>query len=92
MTTDAPNSPGLSPGFSLARAAITTEGVRGLFLLNGGGALALLAFLQAVWEKHPALAKLALIGIGTFAVGLAGGFVTSLPHIAKFSVWRNVQL
>jgi hypothetical protein len=27
-----------------------TEGTKGLFLINGGGAVALLAFLQAIWK------------------------------------------
>jgi hypothetical protein len=87
MTIDAPNSPGLSPhDFHSARAAISTEGVKGLFLLNGGGALALLAFLQAVWDKNPALAKLALVGISIFAFGaLLAGFVNFLRYHTSLS-------
>ena len=87
MATDEPNSPGLTPqDFHSVRAAVTTEGVKGLFLLNGGGALALLAFLQAVWEKNPALAKLALVGIGIFAFGaLLAGFVNFLRYHTSMS-------
>jgi hypothetical protein len=33
------------------RAGILNEGSKGLILINGGGAAALAAFLQAIWDK-----------------------------------------
>jgi hypothetical protein len=38
-----------------ARAQILNEGSKGLTLINGGGAAALAAFLQAIWEKTDAI-------------------------------------
>ena len=49
---------GLTPqDLHAARAEIAKEGIRGLFVMNGGGAVALLAFLQAIWKEAPALAE-----------------------------------
>jgi hypothetical protein len=56
--------------YSLSRAALLTEGFKGLLLVNGGGAVALLAFLQAIWLKDKALANAVLVGIGFMCVGL----------------------
>ena len=87
MANGQSNPPGLTPqDFHSVRAAVATEGVKGLFMLNGGGAVALLAFLQAVWEKSPALAKVSLLGIGIFAFGaLLAGFVNFLRYHASFN-------
>lgn len=57
-------------GYEESRARLLTEGVKGLLLINGGGAVALLAFLQSVWGKDPALAGLILQGLGWMAFGL----------------------
>ena len=54
------------------RAGIDSETVRGLLLINGGGAVALLAFLAGIIEK-PDLALLAraiIWGVFTFQLGL----------------------
>jgi len=39
------------PGSLDQRTKIASEGMRGLFLINGGGAVALLAFLQSSWTN-----------------------------------------
>ena len=57
--------------YSLSRAALLTEGFKGLLLVNGGGAVALLAFLQAIWSTDKVLAKTVLVGIGFMSLGLA---------------------
>lgn len=57
--------------YSLSRAALLTEGFKGLLLVNGGGAVALLAFLQAIWSKDRDLANAVLVGIGCMSSGLA---------------------
>lgn len=55
------------------RAAIDTETVRGLLLINGGGAVALLAFLPGVLQKPEldALSTAIMWSVFTFQVGLA---------------------
>ena len=55
---------------ALSRASIITESVKALLLVNGGGAVALLAFLQAIWGKEPELARATLVGIGLMCAGL----------------------
>jgi len=87
MTNGKSIPPGLTPqDFHAVRAAVTTEGVKGLFMLNGGGAVALLAFLQAVWERNPALAKVSLKGIAIFAFGVfLAGFVNFLRYHTSLS-------
>jgi hypothetical protein len=53
------------------RAEITNQGIRGLLLINGGGAAALLAFLQAIWKEEPALAEHVVAAIAWLAGGVA---------------------
>lgn len=65
--------------FTEQRNDALREGVKGLFVINGGGAIAMLAFLQAIWEKNPNLAKyvigcLVLFSIGVFLAGLVQFF------------------
>ncbi len=59
------------------RAEIDTEVVRGLLLANGGGAVALLAFLPKVFEKGP-LSSLALpvvVALFVFHLGIFAAIV-----------------
>jgi hypothetical protein len=48
------------------------ENIKGLFLMNGGGAVALAAWLQTVWEKEWATGMLSwqLWGMAMFACGV----------------------
>jgi hypothetical protein len=46
-----------------------TELVKALLIINGGGAVALLAFLQATWSSAPDLAKPTLLGIAVLSFG-----------------------
>jgi hypothetical protein len=69
------------------------EGVKALILMNGGGAVAMLAFLQAIWSKEPALVKYVLCGLGFLVIGVAlGGLVhffryhTSLAYQRLFTI------
>ena len=55
---------------ALSRASIITESVKALLLVNGGGAVSLLAFLQAVWVKEPDLARATLVSIACMSLGL----------------------
>lgn len=54
------------------RAQIDTENVKGLFLVNGGAAVALLAFLPAVLDKpaYESLARAVLWSLVIYQVGL----------------------
>jgi hypothetical protein len=54
------------------RAIIDTETVRGLLLINGGGAVALLAFLPGVLQKPEleCLGRAIILSIFTFQIGL----------------------
>jgi hypothetical protein len=57
---------------------ILVEGMRGLFLINGGGAVALATWLQAVWDKEWAAPMLwwHLCAMAAFALGVFfGAFV-----------------
>lgn len=54
-----------------ARMQMGNESVRGLFLINGGGAVALLVFLPQVWKTQSELALWVLAGLFFFTVGTA---------------------
>ena len=56
--------------YSLSRATLLTEGFKGLLVVNGGGAAALLAFIAQVADKSPRLAQLSFFGVAFMAVGL----------------------
>jgi len=56
-----------------AKERFLLEGQKANIAINGAGAAALLAFLQAIWEKDPTSPLLVwvLFGIVSFAVGVA---------------------
>ncbi len=56
--------------YSLSRATILSEGYKGLLVVNGGGAVALLSFISQIVDKSPRLAQSAFIGVAIMAVGL----------------------
>lgn len=55
-----------------AKERFLLEGQKAYIAINAGGAVALLAFLQAIWEKCPdtTLIKGVLYGIIAFAIGV----------------------
>ena len=58
--------------------------------MNGGGAVALLAFLQAIWKKDQVLSQYVLVGLSAIAVGvLLGGLVQFFRYHASFSFQRG---
>lgn len=59
------------------RAGIDSETVRGLLLINGGGAVALLAFLPGVLQKPEleSLARAIILAVFSFQVGLASAVI-----------------
>jgi hypothetical protein len=82
-------SPGLQPkDFTEQRNDALREGVKGLLLINGGGATAMLAFLQATWATKPQLAKY-IVGCLAF---LAGGlFLAGLVQMFRYQASFNFQ-
>ena len=84
MSDDPTETKGASPAERmLSRAEVFTEAVKSLILVNGGGAVALLAFLQAVWDRNVALARLSLIGICFMLAGVTFALVIPffrVPH------------
>jgi hypothetical protein len=65
-----------------------TDAVRGLALLNSASAIALLGFLQALWDKPNAysLKVGAIVGIMLFAVGALLAAVAGLLRYYSFYV------
>ena len=63
--------------YSLSRAVLLTEGYKGLLIINGGGAAALLAFIAQIVSKSTELAQLSFIGVALMALGL--GFASLIP-------------
>lgn len=73
--------------FTEQRNDALREGVKGLFLMNGGGAVAMLAFLQAIWKEDPHLAKYVIGCIVFFSVGVfLAGFVQFFRYHASFNL------
>lgn len=63
------------------RDQAASELVRALLLLNGGGAGALLLFLQAIWASEKALAYTTVSTLVCFA---AGAFFAALFHLFRY--------
>jgi len=61
------------------RTEIASQGMRGLFLINAGGAVALLAFLQSAWITNPVLIPYIASGITSLTLGLV--FASSVPFV-----------
>lgn len=82
-------SNGLDPqDFTNQRNQDIAQAVKGLFILNGGAALALLAFFKDVWNNQPSLARTVLASIMLLVVGaaLAGGV-----HLVRYVVSLRYQ-
>ena len=78
---------GLQPkDFTEQRNDALREGVKGLLLINGGGATAMLAFLQAVWPIKPQVVTYIVICIAFLALGLfLAGLVQFFRYQASFT-------
>jgi len=64
------------------------EGVKGLFLMNGGGSVALLAFLQVIWKDIPSLAKYVVCGLVFLVVGVV---LAGLVHFLRIHTATTLQ-
>src|SRR5262245_61388425 len=67
---------------------LLSEGIKGLFLINGGGAVALATWLQAVWDRSWAGPMLTwqLYGMGVYALGV---FFGALSPLARYLVFLH---
>lgn len=65
------------------------QSARLLGLMNGGSAVALLAFVQAIWQDMAELVVWVVYGLVVFAVGLA--LATIIPQLREATVlnWRS---
>ena len=63
------------------RAEIYTKGVTAALLINGGAAIALLTFLQTVWDKKEAPVNTILVALGLLASGV---FCAALVHPLRY--------
>ena len=85
------NNSELRSTFAELRSKSVDSGVGHLVLINGGAAIALLAFLQAVWEKSPDLSAIVLIPITVFACGAAAaGCANFLRYNCSLSCEQQV--
>ncbi len=76
--------------FTRQRDEASKEGVRGLLIINGGGAVALLAFLQAIWPKYPLLSGYVVFGIAVLALGvLCAGLAPFLRYHASYNAQKQ---
>ncbi len=55
--------------------------------MNGGAAVAMLAFLQAIWTDNPSLSRYVVIGTAVFSFGVAlAGIVQLIRYSASFNL------
>jgi hypothetical protein len=75
--------------FTEQRNDAMREGVKALLLMNGGGAVALLAFLQAIFQTSPSLAKYVVLGLAFLTCGLVAA---GLVHLFRVHTSSTAQL
>jgi small-conductance mechanosensitive channel len=76
------------------RAAIDTETVKGLLLINGGGAVALLTFLPGVLQKpeFDSLSRAIIYAVFVFQIGLASAVIHNyLRRKCSLEYAKNVR-
>ena len=86
--TPVPPSPGLPPtALTTQRDTAAAELVKALLIINGGGAVALLAFLQAIWVPSRELAKPTIIAVTLLA---AGALAAAAFHLLRYHAsWHH---
>jgi hypothetical protein len=71
------------------RLEILNRFFRGMLLLNGGGCVALLAFLQAIWkDAGPGFVRGIVAGMVFFIVGL--GFTVAAQYL-RYEISKAIQ-
>lgn len=81
------------------RLELLNQAFRGLLIIHGGGAVALLAYLQALGTTNPSLSRVVLVGILFLVLGLvlavlfmALRYHTSLEDQSGNPKWRAWRL
>ena len=74
--------------FTTQRDEASLAGVRGLLIINGGGAVALLALLPVIWDQDTDLVRLVVYGAAVFGVGTC---VAGLSHFLRYHASYNFQ-
>jgi hypothetical protein len=88
MSNSEPSSKSQAQDFTEQRNDALREGVKGLFLMNGGGAVAMLAFLQAIWKEDSNLATYVIACIAFFSVGV---FLAAMVQFLRYYASFNFQ-
>ncbi len=74
---------------TVRRDRMWEQGARLIALMHGGAAVALLAFVQAIWKDAPELVGWVAAGLVAFALGLA--LASVIPLIREVTVlnWKS---
>ena len=75
---------------AIRRDSMAEQGLKALLLLNGGGAVALLAFLQAIWIKEAMLALVPWIVTAILSLVL-GAATAGAVHFLRYMASMTYQ-
>ena len=75
---------------AIRRDSMADQGPKALLLLNGGGAVALLAFLQAIWAKHAMSALVAWI-VAALVCLVLGAATAGAVHFLRYMTSMTYQ-
>jgi hypothetical protein len=71
------------------RTEILNQFFRGMLLLNGGACVALLAFLQAIWDKTTTdFVRMVIFGMAPLLLGLVS---TAVSQYARYKISLHLQ-
>lgn len=76
---------------AIRRDGMAAQGLRSLLLLNGGGAVALLAFLQAVWTEEGAKELVPWVVSGMVPL-LLGAAASGWAHFLRYETSETYQM
>ncbi len=75
---------------AIRRDGMAAHGLRAVFLLNGGGAVALLAFLQAIWTEPTAAILVPWVVAGMCPL-LLGAAASGWVHFQRYAASETYQ-
>ena len=76
---------------AIRRDGMAAHGLRAVFLLNGGGAVALLAFLQAIWTEPTAVILVPWVIAGMVPL-LVGAAASGWVHFQRYAASETYQM
>lgn len=77
------SSDGHADSLTQARGETLIESTRSLILINGGGAVAIVAWMQSIWKEPSAISMLRLQAIGVICLSV-GAFLAGICPIIRF--------